>query len=631
MGSGSVCSPTPVRAAILALAFTVLSFPLFAQRPPAQGGGPPSLASMNSPAFDLDIAVRDAHGGTIESGAVVHLYSAVLSYDVISPTSASSAAHFSGLMPGEYQIEVTCPGFQRATEQLIMEFGHQSLPIYIYLVPEADPHSATAPAKGNVLPQELRPDMQKGMEALAKDRYDAAQKIFTKLVKKAPANPDVIYYLGVAELGLQHTDLARADFQHALSLDPDHELALVSLGVLQLRSGDAQGAITSLEKAVSLGRAGWRACYQLAIAYAKANRLSDAETAASRAVKLAKGQAGAATFLLGQIQYAQGKQADAKSTWESVVTTYPSDPSAATAKKALTLMEAQMTAKTSSADASLAVPKLPEPKAPPVAEHAWAPPDTDNVAYDVARDVTCQTNTILDAALQRMKTQLLDFEKFTATEHIEHTDIDRYGWPGAAKSRDYSYIVFVHPLGENSLYVEESRAGKDKESGFPDAITTTSLNSMGVNVLQPFYRDRFNYSCEGLANVRAQAAWQIRFAEKPEAKGEGVRRWQLNELTFEVPIKGRIWISSASFAVLRVETDLREPVKELQLTKDHLLVDYGPVSFAGGRKQLWLPWSADMYMEFRGKRYHHRHSLSDYLLFDVHTADRPNAPKEPEQ
>jgi hypothetical protein len=241
--------------------------------------------------------------------------------------------------------------------------------------------------------------------------------------------------------------------------------------------------------------------------------------------------------------------------------------------------------------------------------------------------VNCKTDAVLDAALLRMKSQLLDFDKFTATEHIEHQDIDRHGWPGNATSRDFSYIVFVYPLGDSSLYLRESRDGSDELPGFPDTITTTSLNAMGVNVLQPFYRDRFNYSCDGLAHLREQAAWQVRFDQKREAKS-GVRTWQLKEKTYEIPIKGRIWISTLNFAVLRVETDLREPVKDLQLTKDHLLVNYGPVNFAAGSRQLWLPWNADMYVEFRGKRYHHRHYLSDYLFFAVDTTTKLGKPKE---
>jgi len=108
-----------------------------------------------------------------------------------------------------------------------------------------------------------------------------------------------------------------------------------------------------------------------------------------------------------------------------------------------------------------------------------------------------------------------------------------------------------------------------------------------------------------------------------------VRTWRAGSTMYNIAIKGRIWISSTSYAILRVETDLRDPIAGLGLTKDHLLVDYGPVNFAARSAQLWLPWSADMYMELRGKRYHHRHFLSDYLLFDVDTTHKIGKPNEP--
>src|SRR4029077_11254386 len=106
---------------------------------------------------------------------------------------------------------------------------------------------------------------------------------------------------GVAELGLQHLDPAHENFQHAVSLDPNHEMALVSLGELQLKNGTAAEAIISLEKAVGLGHAGWRAHFELAYAYAKVNRLSEAESEASRAAHLAKEKGATPTFFLGQI------------------------------------------------------------------------------------------------------------------------------------------------------------------------------------------------------------------------------------------------------------------------------------------------------------------------------------------
>jgi len=85
---------------------------------------------------------------------------------------------------------------------------------------------------------------------------------------------------------------------------------------------------------------------------------------------------------------------------------------------------------------------------------------------------------------------------------------------------------------------------------------------------------------------------------------------------YPIAIKGRIWLSSASFDVLRIETDLLEPVQILGLTRDHLVVDYGPVNFSASNATLWLPWDAEMHMELRGHRYHHKHYLTDYMLLE---------------
>lgn len=62
--------------------------------------------------------------------------------------------------------------------------------------------------------------------------------------------------------------------------------------------------------------------------------------------------------------------------------------------------------------------------------------------------------------------------------------------------------------------------------------------------------------------------------------------------------------------------------------RDHLIVDYGSVVFDKSNTTLWLPWSAEMFMELRGKRYHHRHTLTDYMLFSVDATTTITKPKE---
>ncbi len=61
----------------------------------------------------------------------------------------------------------------------------------------------------------------------------------------------------------------------------------------------------------------------------------------------------------------------------------------------------------------------------------------------------------------------------------------------------------------------------------------------------------------------------------------------------------------------------------------HLEIEYRPVRFAKRNLELWLPGSADLYMDFRGRRYHHRHSFTEFLLFAVDMDQTIHAPSEP--
>jgi tetratricopeptide (TPR) repeat protein len=617
------------RVVALGIASTLCSFPLLAQKPAPRPVYPNSNSQqIDSQGNDVSVGVRDPHGVPLDAGAIVHLFSLGGSYNVTTATREVCTAHFSNVVPGDYQLEVTSPGYRKATEQLSFMGNHADMPVYVYLVPESDVSPTSGPPWVVVMSPQLRSEVEKALQALHKKQFEAARKILTKAAQKAPGNPDVLYFLGVAELGLQHSDLASEAFQHALTLDPNHELALVSLGELQLKSGSTSDAIATLEKAVSTDRAGWRAHFELASAYLKVKRYGDAESEASRSARLAKNKTAVAIFLLGEIQYAESKRAEAKQTWEYLLSVFPNDPIGPEAKKMLARLENDASQNDAASTTNLPPPPTPDISLVVTVERPWAPPDLDSTVFDVAPDVDCKIEQILDSALRRMKSELVDFEKFTATEHVEHQQIDRYGWPGPVRSHDFAYIVLIYPLGKNSFYLEESRGGGNDLSSFPSSVATVGLNSLGVSVLQPYYRGRFNYSCEGLTNLRGQAAWQVRFEEKRESTGGGVRQWRKDGRVYDIPVKGRIWISSSSNAVLRVETELRDPVAGLELTKDHLLVDYGPVKFSTGNEQLWLPWSADMYMELRGKRYHHRHFLSDYMLFGVDTTHKINKPKE---
>ena len=546
----------------------------------------------------------------------------------VATTQDASAAIFQGVSQGEYDAEAKCVGYQTTTEHISVAGIGSAMQVYVYLLRESEAPSDSPKPQGTVMTPKLQAEIDKGLDALRHHQFQVARAHFTKGAQLAPGNPDVSYLLGVAEVGLEHREAARQDFEHALSLDPGHERALLALGELQLHSGETEQAIATLEKAYRINGAGWRTQFLLASAYSKGGRLAEAETHAERAVTLAHKKGAEPLLLLGEIQHAEGKLTEARESWQNLVDNYPGDPAAQKAKENLAaLSDARPAVPPGNLSAMLPVHALPSLDLAPPAERPWAPADIDSLEYPLARNAVCQPDDVLPRAEHRLRSQLANFEKFTATEHIEHQEVDRYGQPGPVRSRDFSYIVFVYPYQKDSFFLDEQRNSQGLDDSFPTSLATVGLNNLGVSLLQPASRGSLDFRCEGLSSVRGRAAWQIHFEEKKEARVP-IREWRRNGKLYDIPLKGRIWISSASFDVLRVETDLREPIESLQLTRDHLSVDYGPVAFHTASTTLWLPWSAEMYMEVHGHRYHHKHYLTDYLLFEVDTNHKLGKPKD---
>jgi Flp pilus assembly protein TadD len=578
----------------------------------------------------VTISVRDSGGLPLDTPALVKLRGSMDNTYRTASTQDAGAAVFEGIPQGEYEAEAKCVGYETGTEHVSVTGYGAILQVYVYLLRESESKPDEKKPQGLMMAPKLQAEIEKGLEALHKHQFESARLHFAKGSQLAPGNPDVVYLQGVAELGLNQNDLARKDFEHALSLDPGHERALLALGEEQLRAGEIAAAIANLEKAFQINGAGWRTNFLLASAYAKAGRLAEAEARAEHAAALAHNKGAIALLLLGEIQQQEGKRADARRSWQQLIANFPDDSAAEEAKRDLAAPTAVISPNkppTAGELASLPVPALPSLDLAPPAERPWAPPDIDSKEYPMAQGASCSVDEILPRAEHRLELQLQNFEKFAATEHIEHQEIDRYGRPGPVRARDFSYIVFVQRFEKNSFFLQEQRDSRGPDDSFPTSLATVGLNNLGVAVLQPANRKDFHFLCEGLSNVRGRAAWQIRFEERKESHGS-VREWKRNGQIYGIPLKGRMWISSAGFDIVRVETDLREPVVPLGLTRDHLLVDYGPVKFISSNITLWLPESAEMFMELHGHRYHHKHYLTDYMLFEVDTNHRIGKPKD---
>jgi hypothetical protein len=257
---------------------------------------------------------------------------------------------------------------------------------------------------------------------------------------------------------------------------------------------------------------------------------------------------------------------------------------------------------------------------------SWMPPGIDEVVPEVHAGIECPLPVVLRGAGQRMKQLASNLEKFSATERVQHYTIDSVGGRHFPENRFFDYVVTVSQPHNGLILLDEYRDGSVDPGLFPARIATMGLPAMAL-IFHPLFAPDFKLTCEGMGQWEGKPAWQIHFVQR-EDRPNRMRQYRVGGSVVPVPMKGRAWIDAASYQVLRLESELVHPIKEIGLTQEHLAIEYKPVSFHTHAQKLWLPQTADIYVERAGRRYYRTHTFSDFKIFVVDTEQRIPPPKE---
>lgn len=254
---------------------------------------------------------------------------------------------------------------------------------------------------------------------------------------------------------------------------------------------------------------------------------------------------------------------------------------------------------------------------------SWAPPDIDHVNIPANTDVPCSLDKILPAASKRVQELVDNMQRFSATERVEFQEANRNGVLKSAQKATFTYVAYIHEVRPRELTVEEYRNDSVAAQQFPSRLATTGTAAFAL-LFHPNYLKDFTVACEGLTEWNGHRAWRVHLSQ---TQPNNFRGYRLANRYFRVMLKARAWIDADTFQVLHLETNLRDPIEEIPLRLETVIVDYGNVEFPKRHLQLWLPQSADIYMDYRGHRFHHQHRFSNFQLFSVETTQTDQAPK----
>lgn len=256
----------------------------------------------------------------------------------------------------------------------------------------------------------------------------------------------------------------------------------------------------------------------------------------------------------------------------------------------------------------------------------WLPPDVDAAVPTRLDDKPCPLPAVLQGVEQRMKQLVGSLQKFRATEYIEHFKVDGAGKRGSRQTRTFDYVVSVSQAPNGVFELDEFRNGSVDRSQFPAGTSTEGLPAMAL-LFHPTMVSDFDFKCEGLGFWDRRPAWRVRFEQRTDRPNR-MRDYVVKNVHYPVAIEGRAYIDAATLQVVRLETQLAEPVEKIGLTVERFAINYAPVQFHTDAEELWLPQSAELYVEQKGHRYYREHSFKNFQIFAVDTNQEVRAPRE---
>jgi tetratricopeptide (TPR) repeat protein len=586
---------------------------------PALAGHQSSLNTGLIEYSTVDVYVKGPNGALVKGQIIVTL-SRVNGQIFNQDTAKEGHIKFVDVPESEYKILVFSPAYQSVSKDV--DIRRATDPKFtIELQPLGDAEDVASAIGLFALPAKVQKNVGKALEALRTDKPSGALSHLEAARRIAPNSAEIEYLFGVYSSKSNDAVHAREHWMKTLELNPRHLGALLSVGEDLLREKKSAEALPYLKRAIEVEPSAWRGHALLGEAFVLETMFDEATTEAQRAIELGHDRASSAQLILVRVHVEKNEKDQAVQILEAYVKAHPGDKGTANYLDHLKNPEAAGNAGSVSSDLKAVTAEadaLPS---------NWLPPDVDASVPVVEPGASCSMDDVVKKAGQRILELVTDVDRFTATESVIHESIGKYGMPSPPEKRRFNYVVSIQEVQHSFLNVEELRNTNGLPAEFPGGVATNGLPAL-VLIFHPFNIVNFDTTCEGLARTSSGFAWQVHFKQRAD-KPNTIRRYRIGAQgpSYPVALKGRAWISADTFQIVRLETDLVQSIPQIKLFADHTAIEYGPVKFHNGQVNLWLPQSAEIYYDWRGRRIHRRHSFSNYLLFGVDDRQKISAPK----
>jgi len=624
------------------LVFVVVwAFTAAAQNPTANGlmiNGPDELrgraatvgtymTAPNTGAIEINV-FAERNGTHLDRQAVLKLVDRFSQKPVWVTTDDHAQGRFTNIAYGTYDVEASAVGYISARRELVI--SPANMQSVIDMVLQRDPFAVNLDVGTGTVSPRARKEVKHAVQALKSGNLKDAEKHLDEAYKAAPTDANLNFLMGY--LWFQKKDYARAItyLNASTNVNARDGQALTLLGRAGLEQSDYPVARSALEQAVLADAENWLPHNLLAYTYLHQRDYSKARDEAQVSITKGKNTAVSSQVILGEALLNLGQPAEGLQALKSFLDQAPQHPLAEQVRKAIAQVETSnsspqpaknLVSANQSQPGINVLAALPPPN---FSVKPWKPPGIDEIKLSVVPDVACPADTVIEESGKRAQELVADVTRFAAIEDLFHQSVDEFGNPSRTETRKYNYVASITEPEPGYLEILEYRADQLAASDVPDNLASTGFAALAL-VFHPHVRDSFDMKCEGLGNWQGQATWLVRFQQRDDRPNR-MHSYKVGNRTYPVRLKGRAWITSDKFQIVRMEAEAVAPVPEIELASEQQIVEYGPVPFPRKNATLWLPKSAEIYFDFHKHRYYRRHSFDHYMLYSVDTQEKRKEP-----
>ena len=219
-----------------------------------------------------------------------------------------------------------------------------------------------------------------------------------------------------------------------------------------------------------------------------------------------------------------------------------------------------------------------------------------------------------------------NFPNTSSLEQIHQQKLNGNGRIVESQDQKFHYLCLA-PSQDSEPAFTEYRANLNGEARQPGGFMLTSGFTSISLIFHPAYQSETVFRFLGRQKVNGRDTYVLAFAQHP-TRAHFYGSFKAGDIETTTFSQGLAWIDSQNYQIIRLRTDLLQPLPEVQLTKKTAELNFNEVHFKGLTQGFWLPREVAVTVEWRGRVLRNHHEYSDFKLFNVESKDKVVMPEK---